>query len=232
VRRALNLAIDRRAIVRIYGGIELAAPTCQVLPQGLFGYRRYCPYTRNPTASGTWKAPDVARAQRLVSASGTRGTPVTVWGWTDDPTISPRVIRYTADVLRRLGYPTKVRLVTHASLDQPLPGTLAKIQLIAAGWGDTPYGFFATWFACGGATSHGYFCDPRIDRAILHARSVTATSPRVAASLWAKLDRELVDRAAWVPLINERGIDFVSARVRNVQSHPYLGILADQLVLQ
>jgi hypothetical protein len=59
-----------------------------------------------------------------------------------------------------------------------------------------------------------------------------ATSPRVAASLWAKLDRELVDRAAWVPLINERGIDFVSARVRNVQSHPYLGILADQLVLQ
>ena len=45
-------------------------------------------------------------------------------------------------------------------------------------------------------------------------------------------NRELVDRAAWVPLINGRGIDFVSARVRNVQSHPYLGILADQLVLQ
>jgi hypothetical protein len=54
----------------------------------------------------------------------------------------------------------------------------------------------------------------------------------VAASRWANIDRALVDQAAWVPLINERGIDFVSARVRNVQSHPYLGILADQLVLQ
>jgi YVTN family beta-propeller protein len=232
VRRALNLAIDRRAIVRIYGGIELAAPTCQVLPQGLFGYRRYCPYTRNPTASGTWKAPDVARARRLVAASGTRGTPVTVWGWTDDPTISPRVIRYTADVLRRLGYPTKVRLVTHASLAQPLPGTLAKIQLIAAAWGDTPYGFFATWFSCNGATNHGWFCDPLLDRAIARTQSLKATNPRAAASHWAEIDRELVDRAVWAPFINERAVDFVSARVRNYQSHPYLGILADQLVLQ
>jgi peptide/nickel transport system substrate-binding protein len=189
VRKALNLAIDRRAIVRIYGGSELAGPTCQILPPGLSGYRRYCPYTLDPTASGTWKAPDFARARRLVSASGTRGTPVTVWGWTDDPTISPRVIFYTATVLRRLGYPTLVRLIAHASIGQQSPSTLARIQLIAAGWGDTPYGFFATFFSCGGASNHGNFCDPRIDRAILHARSLVATNPRVAASLWAKIDR-------------------------------------------
>ena len=37
VRRALNLAIDRRAIVRLYGGSSLATPTCQVLPPGAIG---------------------------------------------------------------------------------------------------------------------------------------------------------------------------------------------------
>ena len=116
VRRALNFAIDRRAVVRIYGGPNVASATCQPLPQGLPGFRRYCPYTQRPTPDGTWKAPDLARARRLVAASGTRGTPVTVWGWTDDPTISPRVVRYTADVLRRLGYPTRVRLGSHSFL--------------------------------------------------------------------------------------------------------------------
>jgi hypothetical protein len=50
--------------------------------------------------------------------------------------------------------------------------------------------------------------------------TLVATRPHAAASLWARIDRKLVDRAVWVPLINEHGIDFVSARVRNYQFHP------------
>jgi len=232
VRQALNLAIDRRAIVRMYGGSDLAVPTCQILPQGLPGYQRYCPYTRNRSPSGVWTAPELAGARRLVASSGTRGAPVTVWGWTDDPTISPQVVRYIANVLHLLGYPTHVRLVTHASLAHAPSSILAKIQLIPVGWGDTPFGFFATWFSCSGAGTHGWFCDPQIDRAILRAQTLKARNPRAATFLWAKIDHELVDRAVSVPLIDERGIDFVSARVRNYQSHPYLGILADQLWLR
>jgi len=232
VRRALNFAIDRRGIVRMYGGSDLATPTCQILPAGVAGYRRYCPYTRNPGAAGMWTAPDVARARRLVAASGTRGTAVTVWGWTDDPTITPRIVGYVADVLRGLGYPSRVHLVTHRSLAHPPPRVFKRIQLIPAGWGDTSYGYFATWFACAGGSSHGRFCDPRIDRENLRAQSLKATRPQAAAALWARIDRELVDRAAWVPLVNERGIDFLSARVRNYQVHPYWGLIADQLWLR
>ncbi len=33
-------------------------------------------------------------------------------------------------------------------------------------------------------------------------------------------------------MIDEQAIDFVSARARNYQSHPYYGILADQLWLR
>jgi YVTN family beta-propeller protein len=58
--------IDRAALVRLYGGPAGATPTCQILPPGVFGHRRYCPYTRQPGADGRWQAPDLARARQLV----------------------------------------------------------------------------------------------------------------------------------------------------------------------
>jgi peptide/nickel transport system substrate-binding protein len=227
VRRAFNLAIDRSKIVRLYGGRDLARPTCQVLPPGLPGYRPYCPYTRNPTRSGAWSRPDLARARRLVAASGTHGVPVTVWGWTDDATITPRVVRYMGAVLRRLGYRARVHLVPHDHLDTPVK----TIQVIAGAWGDTTYGMFATWFRCGAPNAHGWFCDRRIDRQLERAQKLKSTRPLAAAVIWAGIDRQLADQAAWAPLVNELGLDFVSARVHNYQFHPYWGLIADQLWL-
>lgn len=226
VRRALNLAIDRRAIVRLYGGALLAVPTCQVLPPGVIGYRRYCPYTVRAGTSGAYHGPDLARAHRLVAASGTRGEVVTVWGWTDDPTISEGVVRYVARVLRTLGYRARVRLMTHASFD---PAAFPSIQLIANAWGDSPSGYIATWFACGRASGSAFFCDPTIDRLSRRAGSLQATNLHAADALWADVDRRLVDQAVWVPMVNESGIAFLSSRVGNYESHPYWGVIADQL---
>jgi len=227
VRKAVNLALDRRKIVRLYGGPDIARSSCQVLPAGLPGYRPYCPFTRNPSPSGRWKAADLVRARRLVAASGTRGARVTVWGWSDDPTFVRNVVRYAAGVLRRLGYRARAHLVPHDRLDAPLE----TIQVIFGAWGDTTYGMFATWFRCGGPNVHGWFCDRRVDRLLERAQALKSTRPRAAAAIWAAIDRRLVDQAAWVPLINELGLDFVSARVRNYQSHPYWGLIADQLWL-
>ncbi|HYZ29016.1 MAG TPA: BTAD domain-containing putative transcriptional regulator [Thermoleophilaceae bacterium] len=228
VRRAFNLAIDRRHIVRLYGGPDVAAPTCQVLPPGIAGYRTYCPYTRNPRARGRWTGPDLASARRLVAASGKRGARVTVWGWTDDPTITTDVVRYAAGVLRRLGFRTRVHLVPHNALDAPLE----TIQVIPGSWGnDTPNGMFTTWFACDGPNVHGWFCDRNIEASLRRAQTLKSTNPRAAAAIWARVDRRLVNRAAWVPMINELGLDFVSERVRNYQFHPYWGLIADQLWL-
>ena len=53
-------------------------------------YRPYCPYTRNTTRAGTWNGPDLARANKLVDASGTRGQHVVLWtGGKPFPTPSP-----------------------------------------------------------------------------------------------------------------------------------------------
>jgi len=70
-RRALSYAVDRNATIKIFGGPNLASPSCQVLPPGFPGHKDYCPYTKNP---GThWSAPDMAKAKALVKASGTAG---------------------------------------------------------------------------------------------------------------------------------------------------------------
>ena len=218
VRQAFNLAVDRRHVAQLYGGSDLATPTCQILPPGLPGYRPYCPY-----------AHDVARARTLVAASGTQGQQVTVWSWTDDTTISPGVARYYASVLRELGYRARVRLVSHAYLADPPPAVFRQIQLIPAAWGDTPAGFFTTWFSCSGTNVHGDFCDHRVDREIAHAQALAETQPRAANALWASLDHELVNRAVWAPVVNEHGLDFVSARIHDYEFHPYWGLIADQL---
>jgi YVTN family beta-propeller protein len=235
VRQALNFALDRNVIARLYGGSHAATPTCQVLPPALAGYRRYCPYTRNPDPAGAWNGPDLARAQRLVAASHTRGEQITVWGWTDDPTLTPAVTRYTAGVMARLGYHVRVRLVTHTALDHPPASVFRTIQLIPASWtADYPsaYDFMAIWFSCAGGYDHGWFCDPRLDRKIRHADSLQASNPALATESWSKIDRELVDQAGWLPLVNPQQVDFVSARVHNYQHNPVNGIVVDQLWLR
>ncbi|HEX5922939.1 MAG TPA: ABC transporter substrate-binding protein, partial [Baekduia sp.] len=78
VRRAVNYALDRRAITRLFGSSG-AQPTCQVLPPQMPGYVRYCPYTNRGSHDGAWRAPDLTTAQRLVADSGTRRMKVVVW---------------------------------------------------------------------------------------------------------------------------------------------------------
>jgi ABC-type transport system substrate-binding protein len=96
-------------------------------------------------------------------------------------------------------------------------------------WGDTtPDGFFGTWFLCSAAFNHHWFCRSRLDRAIRRAETLETTNPPAASRAWRRIDHEVTDQAAWVPLVNPGSFDFVSARVRNYQSTPG-GMLADQV---
>ena len=215
VRQALNLAVDRERLVELFGGPDLATPTCQVLPPGIPGYRPYCPYRV-----------DLDRARRLVRASGAQGTDVTVWGFTDDPTISPAVTRYVGGVLRELGFEVTVRLASRETFGR-VP--LDRIQIISGAWGnDSAHGMLSNWFSCGASGNHGWFCDPKVDRALGRAQRLVARDPRGAQRIWASLDRRITDRAGWLPMINEHGLEIVSERVHNYQFHPYWGFIADQ----
>ena len=233
VRRAVNVALDRSRIARTYGGRIVATPTCQVLPPGLAGYKRYCPYTVRPRAGGAWIGPDLKRARALVAASGTRGRTVSLWGWTDDPTISPSAVREVARTLRVLGYRVNVRLVPHSYFDNgAIANAFATIDMLPAGWLDTgASAFFGPFVSCDGSFNR-FFCDHRIDVLIGTAQRLEESAPRAAAAAWARVDRATVDQAASLPLVNPRQLDFVSTRVRNFQHHPYWDVLVDQLSIR
>src|SRR5260370_27525219 len=76
-RQALDLAVDRSRIARLAGGLELARPTCQVLPPEFPGYYPYCTSTIDPGPAGLWRGAQPSLARALVAASGTSGEPDT-----------------------------------------------------------------------------------------------------------------------------------------------------------
>ena len=71
-------------------------------------------------------------------------------------------------------------------------------------------------------------CDPQIDREIKRAQACSSESPS-GRRLWELVDRETVDRAPWVPLVNPKVVDVLSKRVGNYQYSPAFGMLFDQL---
>jgi peptide/nickel transport system substrate-binding protein len=234
VRRAVSYAADRSAFVRALGGPDRAQPTCKVLPPNFPGYRPYCRFTLRPGPAGVWSEPDLPKARRLIAASGTRGAKVTVW----IPANRRPEGRLLVTLLSQLGYRTRPKYVGSGS---PAYARMAEPRLrIQAGvlsWvADFPAAsdFIAFFFTCRGRTvGAGYnpsqFCDRRIDAQIKHALALEATDPVIAASLWSQLDREIVDRAPMVPLVNPKEVDFLSSRVGNYEYNPQLGMLLDQL---
>ena len=227
VRRALNYAIDRRRLVEIGGGPALRQPTCQVIPPTVPGYVRYCPYTLDPRPTGEWTAPDVAKAQQLIAASGTSGQKVKVWAWPE----FGKEARYVVSLLGRLGY--RARLEELKDIDvyfRTIFDPKTRPQSGIMGWFGTQYGSQSiVTLRCGFSGNPARFCDRRIGAEAQRALRVFAADPEAAARIWARLDRQLVDQAPWVPLFNPRLPYLTSKRVGNWQYHPYLSVLLDQL---
>jgi YVTN family beta-propeller protein len=228
VRRALNLAIDRAATVRMYGGPVSATPTCQVIPPTLRGYRPYCPYTRHP-GDGRWHAPDLARARALVAASGTRGERVIAYGGIRNGTICNAVMPYAVGVLRELGYRAEAHFVPRASLSKV---HWRSVQMGCISALDQEPADFLSNFGCGSVGNNEWFCDKRFDAAVRRARTLEGTNARAANALLTKLDREVTDRAIFLPIVNPHFYDFVSARVKQYVGDPQFGLVVDQAPLR
>jgi YVTN family beta-propeller protein len=217
VRRALNFAVDRAKVARMYGP-GVATPRCQALLPGLPGHRPYCPYPH-----------DLAKAKALVAASGTRGQRVDVWGTTDEIGTPRRMPAYVAGVLRSLGYRVRLHVRPIASIT---PSLRRRIQLSVDGdWladYPAPSAYLPQFFGCHGGLTNGYVCDRRLDRMMERATRLQLSDGRRAAAAWAAVDLRITDRALWVATVNIKPPQLVSSRVRNYQFHPVWDFIADQ----
>ncbi len=239
-RQAVNDAVDRNVVIALNGGPLAAQPTCQILPPTLPGYRPYCPYTIQPDQSGAWTGANLALARRLVRASGTRGDRVTLaYSNQGAPFPSPATARYVVTVLDQLGYRASLRLTSPYVYFGQLGDSRERVQAGFFSWYQdfpVPSDFIDPLFSCGSFLrgnpaniNTAEFCDPRIDALARRALALQPADPAAADARWAAVDREIVNRAPWVPLYNPRDLTVLSARVGNYQFHPYWNLLIDQL---
>ena len=210
VRQAVNFAIDKRAMQRIFGG--LLAPSCNFLPPGMKGYQKIepCPYG-DPT-----QEPDLEKARQLIQEAGAEGAEVTVWGNDEDP--SKPVTEYVADVMNQIGLNAKPRIVEASVYFQTIGNQKTKAQAGFANWFQDfphPANFM---FLINGRTiqetnnqNFGNVDDPEINDLIDGADRNTDLD--AAAADYAKADRLAVERGYIAPYGNRELTKLVSDRI-------------------
>ncbi|MEJ1974656.1 MAG: ABC transporter substrate-binding protein [Acetobacteraceae bacterium] len=210
VRRAVNLAVDRDAVVKLFGGPRLGVPSCQILPPGMPGYAPYCPFAHDPAA-----------ARALVAASGTAGQTVTLV--IDTSAVQRALGTYLLGVLRGLGYDARLRVLSGSLQFTYIQNSANHVQISLTPWYadyPAPSDFLMTLFGCaayhpGSDSSVNFsgFCDPALD-----ARMQAAEDGGDLAA-WAAIDRAVTDQSAVAVLFNPRYIDVTSSRVQHFFYH-------------
>jgi peptide/nickel transport system substrate-binding protein len=226
VRQAVNYAIDRDALVKLFGGKNLAQPSCQVLPTDFPGHVDYCPYSKEPGAK--WSAPDLEKAKALVKESGTAGQPVAIIA--EDTAISKALGTYLQSLLTDLGYKATMKALSTDVQWQYISNSNNKMQMgITAWYQDYPAAsdFLYILLSCdsfhpGSDASPNVsgFCDKAIEAKMKNAMATAVTDLPKANAIWAEVDHQVTDQAPWAVLFNPKHVDFVSKRVGNFEFNP------------
>lgn len=222
-RQAVNWAIDRNALVKLFGGTNLAAPQCTFLPPGFPGHVDNCQYT-NP-AGATWKGPDLAKAKQLVQESGTAGQTVQVIVGDDE--VSKSVGEYLASVLTQIGYKASSKSISNNIQFTYIQNSKNKVQISVSQWyQDYPAAsdFLNVLLGCASFTPgsdssiniSGY-CDKTVQAKMDKAMALGVTDQDAANKLWAQVDQDVMTAAAVAPMFTPKHVDFVSQRVGNYQ---------------
>ena len=221
-RQAVAYAVDRNAIVKLWGGPRLGAPLCQQLPVGMPGYVAYCPFTKNP-GSGKWTAPDLVKAKQLVKESGTAGQKVTLIS--SDKVVEKSIGEYLANVLRNIGYDAQAKAISSNIQFTYIQNTNNKVQASLTDWYQdypAPSDFVYVLFGCdsfhAGSDSSiniAGWCDKTVDAEMKKALETAVTTPKAADVIWAKADRDITDAVPAVSLFQPKYVDLVGKRVGN-----------------
>jgi peptide/nickel transport system substrate-binding protein len=73
------------------------------------------------------------------------------------------------------------------------------------------------------------FGNSSVDRNISWALRLSFTNPSAAYDRWAQIDRQIVDLAPWIPILNPSESVFISDHLGNYESHPQWGLLLSRL---
>ncbi|HZN88273.1 MAG TPA: ABC transporter substrate-binding protein [Thermoleophilaceae bacterium] len=213
VREAVNYAVDKRAVARVYAG--QLQPGCSFLPRGLTGYDEELDSSGCPFGDPA-EPPDLVRARALIRAAGAEGTKVTVWGYDQSP--QKDVVQAYAEMLNQIGLETEVKLVEFSVWRQVIGSAETRAQTGFEGLSPAyfhPLAFFS--LVHGDAIrpennrNTSNIDDPRINRAIDRLERERDTD--AVAGDWVELNRYLVSQGYLIPVGHRIRGTFVSDRI-------------------
>jgi peptide/nickel transport system substrate-binding protein len=209
VRQALNYAVNRADLVKIFGG--QGTPSENMVPIS-FGaaYKQHSFYAYN-----------LKKAKQLVAASGTKGMAVQVWSSSTDP--QPQAAQYMASVLDSLGYKATVKTMSEGIYYDTVSNEATDPQVSYNEWDeDFPEGedyidsqFNGRYIVKVGNNDNSNLNVPALNAQMNAARMMAVGPARDAA--WARLDAEIMKtQAPEVPFMDRNFPKFYSARLHGI----------------
>ena len=219
VRRAVNYAVDKNAIVQIYGGRRIAATTNQVVLPGSVGYIPHFNLYPDKNGSGD---PDKAR-KLLAQAGYPKGVDIKLVYSTIEP--GPRVAQSLQASLKRAGI--RVKLIAATGSDFYGKYMLVTSTAKSGVWDIAPPGWIPDWFGNNGrsviqplftkpgpgSSDYGGYNSPVTNHLV--DKAVTAKSPAQAAGYWRRANTQIMKDAATVPIEVQKWTVYHSSNVQN-----------------
>jgi len=205
VRRAVNYAVDPRALERIYAGQLIG--TQQILPPGMPGYERYELYPY-----------DLEKAKEMISEADPGDRQITVW--TDNERTQEEAGTYYAAVLEDIGFEVKLQVLNADNYFTVIGN--ASTPNLDTGWASWfqdyphPNDFFQPLLSeesifPTNTSNLSRIADPKLSAKIARLAEQPLT-PEVEAE-YAELDKEFMRQAPWAPYGTGTIPTFVSSAI-------------------
>ena len=218
VRQAIEYAIDKVAIAKIYGGTALNPPITTAIPPGNIGYQNYNLY---PTPGNNG---DPAKCKSMLAAAGYPNG-LTLTDAYRNAGNHPAVFQSVQADLKACGITVKGSPQQqgnyYAWLEDPANTKAGKWNISEPGWVPDWYGnngralvqpLFTS--PCVNPTTN-YGCYTNTTTSNLVNKALTTTSQSAAATDWHQADMQVMKDAVIVPFTNQNTPAYHSTRVKN-----------------
>jgi peptide/nickel transport system substrate-binding protein len=205
VRQAVNYAIDRNALVRLYGG--LASPTENVLPPTYPQYKKHNLYPY-----------DLQKAKQLIQQAGATGTEVQIWGSNRETSQKP--VEYLQDQLNKIGFKSTLKIIDASIYWSTIGNQKTKAAIGFADWfQDYPHPL--DWYdvLLNGdriTETHNNNYSNYDNKSVNAEIAALKKEPELTDEVnqrWAALDEKIIRDAGWAPYANRQFTDFFSTEI-------------------
>jgi ABC-type transport system substrate-binding protein len=228
VRQALEYALDKIALGKIYGGATLNQPLNQVIGPGAEGYQPINLYPTNNNQGNPGKCKSLLKAAGYPNG-------ITLKDYYRNAGNHPAVFQEVQSDFGKCGVTVTGVPIATGYYGSAGIGVTSPNGLKAGKWDITEPGWIPDWFGptngratlpdiLDGALSYpgsdwGGFDDPAVDALVNQAEAATTIS--AASSLWHQADLQLMKDAAFIPFQTQLTPLFRSARVHNAIFVPF-----------